>query len=92
MHKLQLCEQEHRGWNLIDLGCATTGEATGGNSTWVKHAKEECFFPGAIVQPQGWLGNHAGGFYCAPGTGVRPKSDHSLLRKWRWMKVKYMLL
>ncbi|QDS69520.1 hypothetical protein FKW77_007415 [Venturia effusa] len=70
--------------SLIDLGCTATGQATGGNSTWVKHATESCFFPGAIFQPQGWLGRDSvkfmkksrlpvtgtGGGYCAPGVGT----------------------
>ncbi|KAE9993173.1 hypothetical protein EG327_006172 [Venturia inaequalis] len=65
------CASKNNGSGyLIDLGCVTTGEPTGGNSTWVKHAKDDCFFPGAIFEPKGWLGSHAGGFYCAPGTGA----------------------
>ncbi|KAF2398133.1 hypothetical protein EJ06DRAFT_124434 [Trichodelitschia bisporula] len=51
------CQSSNLGaGRYVDVDCFTNGEAAGGNRTWYKSHKQNCFYPGAIFVERGWLG------------------------------------
>jgi hypothetical protein len=44
----------------VDLLCFTNGDDAGGNTTWYKNQGKNCYFPGAVLEPEGFLGTPGG--------------------------------
>ncbi|TLD36096.1 hypothetical protein E2P81_ATG02985 [Venturia nashicola] len=72
MQSRQMAQYKRQDWSeCTSVNCASKNIGAGNLIDWAVPR---------LAKQQAAIRSHAGGFYCAPGTGVRPKSDHSLLR------------
>jgi len=44
----------------VDISCLKDGESVKGNRTWIRSSNQECYFPGSVFNPYGWLGPSGG--------------------------------
>ncbi|KAF2434164.1 hypothetical protein EJ08DRAFT_730868 [Tothia fuscella] len=51
------CESRNMGLGpYVDVDCSIEGIQVAGNTTWYRQADADCFYPGGVFTPTGWLG------------------------------------